>query len=353
MFVILISVVIPVYNKELYLEKCISSIVNQSYNNIEIIVVNDGSNDDSEKIINDWYEKDKRIKYFKQSNKGVAVARNKGILESSGEYLYFIDADDFVENKAIEVLVKSTEKEESDIIVGNHYLVNKNKNIKSSTFAQTQITIDKQLSTQTKADMFFYRGRPLASACNKLYKLSFIQENKIQFIKDVFAEDRLFNIMCYINKPDIYFVEEYTYYYNIIESSRSRSISDSFFHEYTNLLYVVQNYIRNESNFNQYQDLMELLVIYDSYKIIYKYFESNNTVQSVYKALKQIKSDKLMDTVLKRVPKNNLLKKITISKRHSLRYSLLIYLYNFFPLQLNVIIYYIYLKFYNSLNRIK
>src|SRR5690606_16938614 len=95
----LISVVIPVYNVELYLDQCIRSIIDQSYSNIEIILINDGSTDGSHEICEPWANKDGRIKYIKQINQGLGPTRNRGINLANGRYITFIDSDDWIHEK--------------------------------------------------------------------------------------------------------------------------------------------------------------------------------------------------------------------------------------------------------------
>src|SRR5699024_1200447 len=128
MLEMLISVIIPIYNKEEYLDECINSVVNQTYKNLEIILVNDGSTDRSEVIINKWYKKDDRIVFLNQENKGVSSARNKGISKANGEYVFFIDADDRLEDNALNLLYKYSLINKSDIIMSNFIHV-KNKYI--------------------------------------------------------------------------------------------------------------------------------------------------------------------------------------------------------------------------------
>jgi len=97
-----ISVIVPIYNCENFLDKCIESIINQTYKNLEIILINDGSTDNSLKIINEYAKKDKRIKIIDKKNEGVSPSRNKGIKESTGEYITFVDSDDYIDNNMIE-----------------------------------------------------------------------------------------------------------------------------------------------------------------------------------------------------------------------------------------------------------
>ncbi len=114
-----ISVIVPVYNTEEFLEKCLNSIINQSFKEIEIVVINDGSTDDSESIINEFIKKDNRIKYFYEKNSGQAVARNYGISKSASEFIMFVDSDDYIENDMIEKLYDVVLKEKSDIVLCN------------------------------------------------------------------------------------------------------------------------------------------------------------------------------------------------------------------------------------------
>ena len=97
-----ISVIVPVYNSEKYIEKCIESIINQTYRNIEIIFINDGSTDESLNIIHKYKKLDNRIKVINQSNSGVSAARNKGIKNSIGDYITFVDSDDHIDSKMID-----------------------------------------------------------------------------------------------------------------------------------------------------------------------------------------------------------------------------------------------------------
>ena len=102
----LISIIVPIYRVEEYLDKCLSSIINQTYKNLEIILVNDGSDDNSIKIAKKYAKKDERIKIIEEDNKGLSCARNTGINASTGKYITFVDSDDFIEENYIEVLYK-------------------------------------------------------------------------------------------------------------------------------------------------------------------------------------------------------------------------------------------------------
>jgi glycosyltransferase involved in cell wall biosynthesis len=115
----LISIIVPVYNVELYLDKCISSIVNQTYKNLEIILVDNGSPDACPQMCDLWSYKDSRIKVIHQSNAGVSAARNAGLEIFSGEYLMFVDSDDYLHQDAVRVLYERIATDGTDMVVGN------------------------------------------------------------------------------------------------------------------------------------------------------------------------------------------------------------------------------------------
>lgn len=118
-----ISIIVPIYNVEKYLSKCVDSILNQSFKDFELILVNDGSTDESGKICDAYSLKDKRIKVIHQSNKGVGSACNVGINCAIGEYIAFIDPDDYIHENMYEILYKASIKDEADIVICNFYLV--------------------------------------------------------------------------------------------------------------------------------------------------------------------------------------------------------------------------------------
>ena len=125
----LVSIIIPVYNVEQYLNKCIESIINQTYPNIEVILIDDGSKDLSGKICDNYAKKDSRIKVIHKKNEGVSCARNDGVKNSKGKYVFFIDSDDYIDIDAIEKMIDEIDKDE--IIKISHRLVRNNRIIKS------------------------------------------------------------------------------------------------------------------------------------------------------------------------------------------------------------------------------
>lgn len=126
----LISIIVPVYNVEKYLNKCIDSIINQTYKNIEIILVDDGSTDNSGKICDEYLLRDSRIKVIHKNNGGLSSARNEGINISSGEYIGFVDSDDWVEPNMYEEMYKKILYSNADIVDCGYWKEYENKSIK-------------------------------------------------------------------------------------------------------------------------------------------------------------------------------------------------------------------------------
>ena len=113
----LVSIIIPVYNTEKYLSKCLESVINQTYKNLEIILINDGSTDKSKEICESFAKKDKRIQILNKENSGVSSARNHGMRLAKGQYIAFIDGDDYAEENYIEELLKNLKQTESDCVL--------------------------------------------------------------------------------------------------------------------------------------------------------------------------------------------------------------------------------------------
>ena len=124
-----VSVIIPVYNTEEYIGETLNSIINQTLKDIEIIVINDGSTDNSLRIINEYAQRDSRITVFTQANQGLSLTRNKGIIEARGEYIYFMDSDDLLENDALNSCYKHSTKGHLDFLFFDAEILNSNDNI--------------------------------------------------------------------------------------------------------------------------------------------------------------------------------------------------------------------------------
>lgn len=192
-----VSIVIPVYNAEKYLSRCLNSILKQTYSNIEIILVDDGSEDKSSYLCDRYAILDRRIKAYHKSNEGVSIARNYGIENCNGEYIVFVDSDDYLISECIETLVKLVRNEEETVLGCVDYY--ENQNGKLSTYSREDGKIDSLGYDEGLIKIFdpsSYRGY----LWNKIFRLSEIRKYEIRFLPGVkIWEDTLFLIEYIIN----------------------------------------------------------------------------------------------------------------------------------------------------------
>ena len=208
-----ISVIVPVYNVEKYVKRCIDSILNQTYKNLEVILINDGSTDKSGYICDMYARKDDRIKVIHQMNKGVSKARDSGIKESSGEYILFIDSDDWIECNALEVLMNNVKYEEIDILIYGYKMEFIQKDNKKTKIVTPEKKFYKTVLDYLD-DFDIYRTNGLFGYCwNKMYKADIIRKNKVFFGEFIFPEDLYFNFKVLSYCKNIKIINESFYHY--------------------------------------------------------------------------------------------------------------------------------------------
>jgi glycosyltransferase involved in cell wall biosynthesis len=169
----LISVIVPVYKVERYLNVCVDSIVNQTYANLEIILVDDGSPDKCPEICDEYARLDNRIKVIHQENGGLSAARNAGIDIASGEFLTFIDSDDFIAKKYVELLYKGIVEFDADISIASFCTFTKEDKLETQNDEIFFVEITREESFRRYGALNAELSMPFISACNKLYKKDF------------------------------------------------------------------------------------------------------------------------------------------------------------------------------------
>lgn len=197
----MLSVIIPAYNVEKYIERCIKSVLNQTLKEIEIIVIDDGSKDGTSKICEQLANHYSNIIYKKVKNGGCSAARNCGLSLAQGKYIAFLDSDDWADEDMYKEMVEIAENEFADIVISGFKKLDENKNLLANV--EVDKRDDKDSYTDCTTEWF-------SSPCNKIYRKEMIKKNKIQFLLDVYTgEDMFFNFMCFffskkvvsINKP--------------------------------------------------------------------------------------------------------------------------------------------------------
>lgn len=228
----LVSIIIPIYNCEEYISRSIESIVNQSYSTWELILIDDGSKDNSYNICKEYAEVDKRIKVFKQENQGAGPARNKGLDYSTGEYIMFVDSDDFFEENAIKTLICEQEKIDADLVIGNYNFLKVKSNSKIFKYGakdiKEEIIIDESKVKEKYIELF--KLRLITAPWGKLFKAKIIKENNIRFESLRRNQDIVFNVMYYGYIKSLIICPEIVYNYYICDREiLSRKIPKNMF----------------------------------------------------------------------------------------------------------------------------
>ena len=224
-----ITVIVPVYNVESYLRKCLDSIIAQTYKNIEIIVVNDGSTDASGEICKEFAEIDHRIIYIEQENAGLSAARNTGLENMSGDYVTFVDSDDWIELDYVEILYKKITEYQADIAVGNYYSFNESEgmfyfHISGDSYYERvydNVSIFENLYESQEMKSF-----ALISAWGKLYKAGLFEQLRFDIGK--LGEDGYLNQKIYLLAEKIVYIHNGIYSYRIRNNSLSRSWTEKW-----------------------------------------------------------------------------------------------------------------------------
>ena len=210
-----ISIIVPIYNIEKYIAECIDSILAQTFTDWELILVNDGSTDNSGKICDEYAQKDSRIKVIHKDNEGVTATRDRGVKEAQGEFLFFIDGDDYITENALELFINKQQENDADLVRGNFVLCNENGDIIPSKI--------KNFDFDNKYDWLRCVINEGGYICNSLVKKGiFIQAYTIPQEMTIY-EDLLisFNLFSYINK--VKKLESQTYIYVQYQHSASHS----------------------------------------------------------------------------------------------------------------------------------
>ncbi|CDC07281.1 glycosyl transferase 2 family protein [Clostridium sp. CAG:343] len=240
-----VSIIVPVYNVEKYIEKCLTSLVNQTLEDIEIIVVNDGSKDNSKKIIEEFIQRyQKKIVYLEKENGGLSDARNYGIPYAKGEYIAFLDSDDYVEKDTYKRMYELAKKEKSDMVECDFYWEYPNKT-----------KIDTGEIYHNKKEML---EKVRVVAWNKLIKREILEKSKIEFPKGYRYEDVEFTYklipylekVSFLKEPCIHYIQRENSISNL-QNARTKEIFDVLEH--------VINYYKDKNIYDEYEQQLEYI----------------------------------------------------------------------------------------------
>lgn len=245
-----VSVIVPVYNAEKYLEKCLKSIVNQSLEEIEILVVNDGSKDTSRAIIEKYVEQyPQKVKLLNKENGGLSETRNLGIEYATGEYLAFVDSDDYIERNMLEMMYGKAKAGNFDVVCCDVMAIYPDKNVK----IKSGIREDKTGMSLEDKKQILLNAYPIV--CNKIYKRE-VFNHKNQFKKGVWFEDVLFEFQTVPFLTSIGVIPECLYNYLQNPTSITYTYNKKLYDMIDNFDEII-NFYKNNNLYESYQDILE------------------------------------------------------------------------------------------------
>lgn len=294
------SIVIPVYNVEKYLDKCLNSIVSQTYDNFEVIIVNDGSPDNSQDIIDKYVKKDSRFSSYKKENGGLSDARNYGIERCKGDYLLFVDSDDYIEEDLLKELSNSLKKKKYDVIKFKLKLTDEKGKVleREEGFSTSKEITLKEMLTQIYSDL----------AWTYCYNLKFWRKHKFEFAKGRIHED--FGIVPFIlyQSTSIYYLNYYGYNYvqrkgSIMNGAAKaiRRTEDKLYH----FDFLYQKIQKEKSPNVEYK---EELISYIANALIHSAVLLDG--ENLKNYIKELKKRNVFDLVLEDTPKRKIKKKL-------------------------------------------
>lgn len=300
-----VSIIVPVYNVEKYIENCIKSLMNQTYKNIEIILVDDGSSDESYNICKNYSKKYSFIKSYHKKNGGPSSARNYGIEKASGKYICFVDSDDSVKEDYIEKLIEN----EADLVMGGFVeLYGKNKKIKKicdkkQDFSNEEIYV--KLLEAAENDKF-------NSPCCKIFKKSIIENNHLRYDESLnMGEDLIFNIRYLKYCKTLTMIPDCLYFYNMtVGGSLTKKFELTRWNTEKNVYLEYKKLYEFYDIYEKYKNKIDCMLLMGAKKTLYILGLSNLSYKDSLKYINEIIYDDKLNKVLKNIKVENKFSKL-------------------------------------------
>ena len=309
-----ISVIVTIYNTpQEYLKKCIDSIINQTLKEIEIILVNDGSNENIRNICEKYKKQDKRIKLINQKNMGESVARNVGIENATTKNITFVDSDDWIEPNMCLELVNYIDliNENYDIIVFDCFVDYSKKNIKNSFYPKKGLKNKEdieeiQLQNIEKGITKYYPPETNISVpWAKIYNKDFIEKNNLKFVPNIIRmPDAIFNMEAFEKAETIYNFKEYLYHYQKNDFSICQRYSKNTIKYYETYIEFVKDYIKKYNKNEKFIDTLNLKIVTSINVYMYNYFfhkDNPKKTKEIKKEFKELLDKEIYKNAMKNV----------------------------------------------------
>lgn len=234
----LVSVIIPVYNSGQYIERCLQSVINQSYENLEIVVVNDGSTDNSPSVIKTYANRDSRLRVIDKENGGLVEARKTGVNFAHGKYVQYLDSDDTLAKNAIELLLEKAESAQADVVVAPFYFNEEGKRRLSDVLEFKEMSGIQYLKCILKSKAYW-------TVWSKFHLRS-LYSNSIESLDIAFGEDVVLSTQLLINSDRVVSIDTPIVDYYVYPSSMSHHLDDKAYEDFNSYLLWLDDYVRRK-----------------------------------------------------------------------------------------------------------
>lgn len=330
-----VSIIIPIYNTQKYLYKCLQSVINQTLKDIEIILVNDGSIDESLEICMEYEKKDKRIKVIDKNNEGVSIARNIGIENSNGEYICFVDSDDYIDKDMLNNMYNSILDNEADLCICNYVKENISKRDYIDCDVEKNILVNDEIKNLLLFPLIergyndkYHKLAGFRGPVAKLFKASIIKYNNMKFKSElIIGEDFIFNLE-YLNLCKKIIIDR-GYYYNYVTNENSVTMKykkGAWNNIYRKTISQLMEFLNENNYYNISKDRVNNIIT--KYFLICIWNEKNNrNKHEKLKKIKNICNDRIIKNALRDININTYRKKeelIILLAKYKLSYLIYI-----------------------------
>lgn len=307
-----ISIIVPVYNASMFLERCIKSLREQTYSNLEIILVDDGSVDDSLKICEMFAETDTRVSVMHQENVGVSAARNKGLEHARGKYVAFVDADDWIDSNACETFVRACEKQNYDLFCFSAVYRSPQKSVESFLFAndielfsqeQKEELLCKVMTPWAPWYSFNCNTRFAGSVWAKFYRTEVLKTSGVQFSPEtIVSEDVLFNVLSFDSFDKIGYSAKTFYHYQVQDNSAQNRYRPNSIKYFEFVIDQIQNWLDGKKRNQRVRDCANTLFVHYLFGTLKEdYFHKDNLdSKQAYLDLKEMLNQDKYQKILKK-----------------------------------------------------
>ncbi|XZJ41468.1 glycosyltransferase [Clostridium perfringens] len=272
-----LSIIIPVYNAEKYLDKCLDNIINQSFNNYEIILVNDGSTDNSEKIVDDYVNKYSNIIKINKKNGGPGAARDEGLKIARGNYISFVDSDDYVDSNMLSYMMNYIKKYNCDIAICGIYMFDDYTGKELGKIELSEENREKPLNREELITLYL-NNKITGHLWNKIYKRSLLIKERISFSDTKYYEDMYPTLKILDNVKYGIYVDNCYYRYRQVNGSITKSYTEQHVVDYINAIKLCEEYVNNMYDKDLYDNYLKQFKLYNLntvLKIYYKFKKYN------------------------------------------------------------------------------